>query len=127
MLWRGENSNEPLEEPQVKDRTPEGRMPRREFASEKALQGHAKLTGDFYAWEATARFVKWQGLLSPDRSEIVDVRTSQGVRRAMLFPKAVLKAEWDAAAPLRDALAIRRERWRALRSQTKKRPSLWRG
>ena len=37
--------------------------------------------------------------------------------RAMLFPKAILKAEWDAAAPLRDALTIRRERWRRLRSE----------
>jgi hypothetical protein len=39
------------------------------------------------------------------------------MRRAMLFPKAILKAEWDAAAPLRDALTIRRERWRPLRSE----------
>jgi hypothetical protein len=30
---------------------------------------------------------------------------------------ALLKAEWDAAAPLRDALTIRRERWRPLRSE----------
>jgi hypothetical protein len=35
----------------------------------------------------------------------------------MLFPKAILKAEWGAAAPLRDALTIRRERWRRLRSE----------
>jgi hypothetical protein len=38
----------------------------------------------------------------------------------MLFPKAILKAEWDAAAPLRDALTIRRERWRRLRSEKEK-------
>jgi hypothetical protein len=55
--------------------------------------------------------------LSPDQYEIVDVRTDRGMRRAMLFPKAILKAEWDAAAPLRDALTIRRERWRRLRSE----------
>jgi hypothetical protein len=57
-------------------------MPRREFASEKALKNHAELTDDFYAWESTATFAKWQRLLSRDRYEIVDVRTSQGVRRA---------------------------------------------
>ena len=54
-------------------------------------------------------------LLSPDQYEIVDVRTDRGMRQAMLFPKAILKAKWDAAAPLRDALTIRRERWRPLR------------
>jgi hypothetical protein len=100
-------------------------MPR-EFTSEKALQNHAELTGDAYLWEGTPTFATRKRRLSPDRYEIVDVRTSQGVRRAMLFPKAVLKAEWDAAAPLRDGLAIRRDRWRALRSQTeknRKRPS----
>ena len=56
-------------------------------------------------------------VISPDQYEIVDVRTDRGMRRAMLFPKAILKAEWDAAAPLRDALTIRRERWRPLRSE----------
>jgi hypothetical protein len=58
-----------------------------------------------------------QRLLSADQYEIVDVRTDRGMIRAMLFPKAILKAEWDAAAPLRDALTIRRERWRRLRSE----------
>ena len=41
----------------------------------------------------------------------------RGMTRAMLFPRAILKAEWGAAAPLRDALTIRRERWRPLRSE----------
>jgi len=92
-------------------------MSRREFTSQKALQNHAELTGDVYLWEGTLTFAKRQRLLSPDQYEIVDVRTSQGVKRAMLFTKAILKAEWEAAAPLRDALRIRRERWRALRSE----------
>ncbi|MFZ1090239.1 MAG: hypothetical protein WAN75_13395 [Xanthobacteraceae bacterium] len=43
------------------------------------------------------------------------MRTSRGVRRAMLFPKAILEAEW-AAAPFREALAIKRERLRAKRA-----------
>jgi len=58
-------------------------------------------------------FVKRQRLLSTDQYEIVDVRTSRGVRRAMLFPKA---AEWAADAPFREALAIKRERLRAKRA-----------
>jgi hypothetical protein len=59
-------------------------MPHREFATEKVLQQHAEQHGDFYAFEASATFAKWRGPLSPDKYEIVDVRTSQGVRRAML-------------------------------------------
>jgi hypothetical protein len=47
----------------------------------------------------------------------VDVRTSRGVRTAMLFPKAILQAEFAANAPLREVLAIRRERLRAKRAE----------
>ena len=49
-------------------------------------------------------------MLSPDQYEIVDVRTLRGVRRAMLFPKAVLQVEFAAN---REVLANKRERWRA--------------
>jgi hypothetical protein len=46
------------------------------------------------------------------------VRTSRrGVRPAMLFPKAILEAEWAADAPFREAMAIKRERLRALRAK----------
>jgi hypothetical protein len=56
-------------------------------------------------------------LLSPDQYEIVDVRTPRrGVRRAMLFPKAILQAEFAANAPLRQRMAIKRERLRAKRA-----------
>ena len=42
---------------------------------------------------------------------IVDVRTSRGVLRpALLIPKAVLKAQWEAELPFREALGIKRER-----------------
>jgi hypothetical protein len=68
-------------------------MPRREFASEQALHNHTKRVGDFCAFEGSHTFVKWRELLSPNQYEIVDVLTSQGVRRAMLFPKAVLR-DW---------------------------------
>ena len=65
-------------------------MSRREFTSQTALQHHAKLTGDFYAFEGAATFAKWRSLLTPNQYELVDVRTSQGVRGAMLFPKRIL-------------------------------------
>ena len=59
-----------------------------------------------------AVFTKRQRLLSPDQYEIVDVRTPRGVRRAMLFPKAILQAEFAAN---REVLASKRERLRAKR------------
>jgi hypothetical protein len=77
-------------------------MPRREFTTQKKLQDYAERIGDTYLWEGTPAFAKRQQLLSPDQYEIVDVRTSRGVRRAMLFPKAILQAEFKADAPLRE-------------------------
>jgi hypothetical protein len=58
-----------------------------------------------------------QRLLSPEQYEIVEARTSRGVSRVMLFSKAIIQAEWEANAPLREALAIKRERLRALRAK----------
>ena len=68
-------------------------MARREFATQKNFHDYAERTGQGYLWEGTPLFAKRQRVLSPDQYEIVDVRTSRGVRRAMLFPKAILKAE----------------------------------
>jgi hypothetical protein len=98
-------------------------MPRREFATQNKLQDYAERIGDAYLWEGTAAFAKQQGMLSPDQYEIVDVRTSRGVRRAMLIPKAILQAEFDVNAPVREALAIKRERLRAKRAEKQKRPT----
>ena len=42
------------------------------------------------------------------------MRTSRGMNRALLFSNAILLAEWEANAPLREAMAIKRERLRAL-------------
>jgi hypothetical protein len=75
--------------------------------------------GLVYVWAFSMReqlvspaFTKRQQMLSPDQYEIVDVRTLRGVRRAMLFPKAVLQAEFAAN---REVLASKRERLRAKR------------
>ena len=72
-----------------RDKRNGGQMPR-EFTSQKALQNHAELTGELYLWEGTPTFATRQQLLSPGQYEIVDVRTSQGMRRAMLFRTATL-------------------------------------
>jgi hypothetical protein len=40
---------------------------------------------------------------------VVEVRTKRGVRRALLFRKELLRAEWKTDAPPREALAMKRQ------------------
>jgi hypothetical protein len=82
-------------------------MPRREFANSRALQEYARRCRKLYAWEGTPPSAAVRRRLSPDRYEIVDVLHSQGVWRAMLFPKLVLRSEWDRDAPPQKALRAR--------------------
>jgi hypothetical protein len=97
----------------------------RQFASQKALLDYAEQKGLVYMWAYTQRervlspaFIAREHLLSPDQYELVDVRTRSGVRRALLFPKAILQAEFEAN---REVLAMKREGWRAKRA-AKQRP-----
>ena len=105
-------------------------MPVREFANKKALIDHAEQNGLVYVWAFSMReqlvspaFTKRQQMLSPDQYEIVDVRTLRGVRRAMLFPKAILQAEFAANATLRQRMAIKRKQLRAKRPAKQTSPS----
>ena len=54
--------------------------------------------------------------MQPGAYEFIEVITKRGVTRALLFPKAILRAEFEAKAPLREALAIKRERLLARRA-----------
>ena len=97
-------------------------MPVREFANKKALIDYAEQNGLVYLWAfsigeqlVSPAFTKRQQMLSPDQYEIVDVRTLRGVRRALLFPKAILQAEFAANNQLCEVPAIKRERLRANR------------
>ena len=92
-------------------------MPQRQFANQKALVAYAEQSDLAYEYEYTPAFAKRQRLLSPEQHEIAEVRTSRGVSRVMLFSKAIVQAEWEANAPLREAMAIKRERLRALRAK----------
>ena len=85
-------------------------MPRREFATHKKLHDLAERNGLAYLWSGTAAFAKRQRLLSREQCEIVEVRTSRGLRAVMLFSKAILQAEWDADKPMREAMAISERR-----------------
>jgi hypothetical protein len=73
-----------------------------------------------YAWEGMSSFSHRLRILAPAQYEIVEVQTRRGVTRALLFPKDILRAEWEADAPIREALAFKRERLRARREERKK-------
>jgi hypothetical protein len=92
-------------------------MPERQFANQKALLAYAERNALVYAWERSPAFARRQRLLSPEQYEIAEVCTSRGVSRAMLFSKAIIQAELEANALLREAMAIKRERLRALRAK----------
>jgi hypothetical protein len=92
-------------------------MTHRQFANQKALIAYVEQNGLVHFWEGTHTFAKRQRTFLPDQYELVEVRTSRGVMRAaMLFPKAILEAEWAADAPFHEAMAIKRERLRAKRA-----------
>jgi hypothetical protein len=83
-------------------------MHSRKFESKEALVAYAKQNGLTCLSES---FAKWRQLLSPREYQLVKVRTSGGMRPAMLLPKATLKAAWE-ADPLRQALVVNRNRVR---------------
>jgi hypothetical protein len=51
---------------------------------------------------------------------VSEVRTSRGISRALLFSQAILLVEWEANAPLREAMAIKGERWRVKRAEERR-------
>jgi hypothetical protein len=90
-------------------------MPHRKFENPKALIDYVEQNGLAIRQRMPSpAFTERQRLLSPDQYELVDVRTRSGVRRALLFPKAILQAEFAAN---REVLASERERWRAKRAE----------
>jgi hypothetical protein len=94
------------------------------FENQKALQDYADAHDLTYVWEGMRVFAKrWRmaQLTQPGTYELVEVRTRRGVTRALLFPKAILRAEFEADAPLREAMRIKRERLRAKRAAKQRR------
>ena len=88
-------------------------MHSRKFESKAALVAYAEQNGLTCLMES---FAKWRGRLSPEQYDVVEVRTSRGLKSAMLLPKAVLKAAWEtdplrkALIPERDSACFRRKR-----------------
>ena len=90
-----------------------------ELANQKALQDYAESHGLAYVWEGMNAFARrWRlaQLSRPGTYELVEVRTKRGITKALLFSKEIIQAEFEANAPLREALAIKRARLRARRA-----------
>src|SRR6516165_5233090 len=91
-----------------------------QFANQKALIDYAEAHDLAYAWEGSNAFAKrWRlaQLAQPGQYELVEVQTKRGMSKALLFPKAILRAEAEAERPFRQAMAIKRERLRAKKAE----------
>ena len=86
---------------------------RAEFTDHQQVHDHAKAHGLEYAWEGTAQFARRKRQLAPDQYELRPVRTKRGVTVVMLYSRAITRAEWEADAPRREALAAKRAERRA--------------
>jgi hypothetical protein len=94
-------------------------MQQGQFGNQRELLEYADSHDLAYVWEGMSAFAKrfrLAQLAQPGTYELVEVRTRRGITKALLFPKEILRAEYEADAPLREALAIKRERLRAKRA-----------
>jgi hypothetical protein len=76
-----------------------------------------------YAWEGSHAFRKrWRlaQLAQPGQYELVEVPTRRGMPKALLFSKAILRAEAESERLFREAMAIKRERLAARRAAKEK-------
>ena|SRR5690242_1956252 len=83
------------------------------FRDQHALLKYAEEHDLLYAWEGMRSFSRRLRTLAPGQYEIVEVQTKRGITRALIFPKDILRAEWNVDAPMREAFAIKRKRLRA--------------
>jgi hypothetical protein len=71
-----------------------------------------------HIWEGSHAFAKrWRlaQLAQPGQYELVEVQTSRKLSKALLFPSAILRAEYEADRPFREAMASKRQRLAARR------------
>jgi hypothetical protein len=79
-----------------------------EFADHIEMQKYAERNGLDYAWSGTAVFAKRERTLPPDQFEVRAVRTRRGITMVGLFSAAITRAEREADAPYREAMAAKR-------------------
>src|SRR5262245_42096109 len=79
-----------------------------EFADHLAMQEYAERAGLDYTWAGTPLFEKRRRTLPPDQFRVRPVRTKRGTTMVGLFSAAITRAEREADAPYRDAMAAKR-------------------
>jgi hypothetical protein len=89
-----------------------------EFANHIEMQEYAERNGLDYTWSGTTLFAKRKRTLPADQFEVRAVRTRRGITMVGLFSAAITRAEREADAPYREAMAAKRlarmaARWRA--------------
>jgi hypothetical protein len=78
------------------------------FKDHLEMQEYAERNGLDYTWERTPLFEKRRRMLPPDRLEVRPVRTKRGITMVGLFSKEITRAEQEADAPYREAMAAKR-------------------
>jgi hypothetical protein len=89
------------------------------FANQTELIDYVEEHDLAYAWEGSSSFAKrWQlaQRAQPGQYVLVEVQTSRKLTKALLFPRAILRAEAEADRPFREAMTIKRERLAAKRA-----------
>jgi hypothetical protein len=79
-----------------------------EFKDHVEMLEYADRNGLDYAWQNTALFEKRRRTMPPSQFEVRPVRTKRGVTMVGLFSAAITRAEQEADAPYREAMAAKR-------------------
>ena len=97
-----------------------------EFKDHIEMQEYAERSGLDYTWAGTNLFAKRERTLPPDQFEVRPVRTKRGITMVGLFSAAITRAEREAHAPYREAMAAKR-RARITRAERRMAQSMVRG
>ena len=79
-----------------------------EFANHIQMQEYAERNGLDYTWSGTALYAKRKRTLPANQFEVRAVRTRRGITMVGLFSASITRAEREAAAPYREAMAAKR-------------------
>ena len=84
-------------------------MDEAEFANHIEMQAYAERNGLDYTWSGTPLFAKRKRTLPADQFEVRAVRTRRGIKDGSgFFSAAITRAEREANAPYREAMAAKR-------------------
>jgi len=88
------------------------KMHRGAFANQKELIDYAEAHDLAHAFEGSGSFAKQRLAQQAQAGQhvLVEVQTSRKLTKALLFPRAILRAEAEADRSFREARAIKRER-----------------